>query len=279
MVWGRWLLCGALMLPLAALADQQRFTAEGSSAKANLTPEQARYRAREAALAEIVNQGAGVRVRDEVVQFNNQGAIFRRVSSRNARVVDAQCDYRESDTEWRARCSGVVLRFGEQAAVAHGRLQLLEPTRRECGAVARGDVAQDVPLPTFRSRDRFCLYLTVTEPLHVAVFGLFVDQQGVQRINQVFPLVGSSVAIAPTGGNPFTPIAAAPLPGQPEALEQLLVVVSRRAEVMQLGNHHVGDSAVATLQSATTLQGFERLLQAMDLAQINLLTLPYRVVD
>jgi hypothetical protein len=36
---------------------------------------------------------------------------------------------------------------------------------------------------------------------------------------------------------------------------------------------------VATLQSATTLQGFERLLQAMDLAQINLLTLPYRVVD
>jgi len=278
----------SLATPLATAAT---FEAEGEQVMTNMSREQAIKRARDQAMGEILAQ-SGINVSTQTILVNRRMASYQLLATRNARVVNFKCQDAELESSGRTatgqviyvqrtRCSGEVQRFGDHAPTVDAQLALA--SRGRCADVAaRGVRDADEPLFTVRAHEHFCLTLRTAAESWVGIYGLF-EQEGDTRIVRIFPDVDDNAAAVHLAANQvpeLPPLSGAPLPGEHEALEALIIVASRQPALLDnlAGKHGIGDDVAGTVDASVPISVFDRQLGKLDLRHINLKFLPYRII-
>ncbi len=86
--------------------------------------------------------------------------------------------------------------------------------------------------------------------------------------------------IAKSGQIPrLTPLASAPLPGQQQTTEALLIVASNRATLMdQLVHATTGYSRNQTIANSINIENFDRMIGQLDLRHVTMRFVPYLVL-
>ena len=275
---------------LSAPAPETRYQATGTATLANITPLEAKRRARLEAFAEIINHAIGVQVDQQTLLVNRQLASYTLLQTPTARVAQADCVYRTRTTpgageilQMEAQCNGKVQRYGSAAPQIQARLHR-SAAAGHCQAKAAA-AEQPAPLFTTAAYTPFCLELAAAEAVQVAVFNLFDDTDGQTRISRLYPLPSAAkpaqtvAADGPIMLEP--PLQSAPLPGQTEALEAILVVASRRPALLAKLAADAGNNLQTATGQAEPMQAFDRRLQRLGgdlLSETALVTLPVRIV-
>ncbi|QEP43327.1 hypothetical protein D5085_09455 [Ectothiorhodospiraceae bacterium BW-2] len=249
---------------------------------ANITPEAAKIRAREDAYADIIAQGAGVKVNKEVLIVNGQLVSFQRTRHLNARVVNGQCDYQNGQNSSgqltiSARCQGEVMRYGSLGPAMTAQLNRLPANAKQC---RQQQVNQPTPLFKLRSDEKFCLQITTAETIYISVYAQYNNEQGELRFNRLWPTASSQqsvIEITPKQMWLSPVIASAPLPGQSESLESLLILASSRKELLTTTGGNIGNSALSSASQSLSAQQFDQLLQQTDSHRLTLRQLPFWV--
>ncbi len=266
------------------------YRAMGEVELAHITPEQARAKARQQAFAEMISEASGVRISSKVMLINSRLASYDLVQTQDARVVNAHCNYPlkelklSSGTRYiqQADCRGEVQRFGTPAPTISAALLPLPENAQRCRFDPQTLADHSPDIPTWQAGERFCLVLRSAQQAWVGAFGLF-EQQGKTRINRVYPKPGSgrsALQLTPGKIPELTALSSAPLAGQKQASEALLLVVSSRPELMdQLVGAAVGSSVQETVENSVPMHRFDQQLGRLDLKRIDIRILPYLVRD
>ncbi|MBF0220178.1 MAG: hypothetical protein HQL49_11735 [Gammaproteobacteria bacterium] len=269
----------ALLSLNGVAAESQRYHAEATVAVINITPEAAKIRAREDAYSEIIAQGAGVKVYDELVVLNGHPTHFRRIHHLGARVVNGECEYRNSSQPLQvtAICRGEVVRYGESGPALQASLERLPADARQCQGET---ISAATPLLQLRSGERFCLRIASAETLYIGVYAQFNDTTGQLRFNRLWATAAPPGAMTIAAGQPWLSpvIASAPLPGQRESLESVLIIASRRPEFLVSDAGALGSSASRSAEQSLSAAEFDQLLSALNLEQLTLQSLPFIVI-
>ncbi len=257
------------------------YTGTGEASIANITPEQAKVKAREQAFLDILQQVTGIEISSQQLVVNAQMASYHILQTHRARVINSQCEYQITQPQGQltqlAHCTGQVQTFGQQAPDISAAL-LGMGNKKHCNfSLTEFNVANNSE-PLFKSKQRFCLLLNSHENIYAAVFAMYQQHEKI-KISRVFPENNQTALSIKAGKIPsLTPLSSQPLPGQKIAQEAFVILVSREPLQGLLGNS-AGFSAQQTAENSVDITQFDQALGKLNLDKINIIVLPYALTQ
>lgn len=261
----------------------KNYTGTGEVSIVNISPEQAKLKAREQAFLDILQQVTGIEISSQQLVVNSQMASYHILQTQRARVVNSQCDYhiipphQNQPLTQVARCRGEVQTFGQRAPDIQGALVAMKNKKHCDFSVAEFNAANNSE-PLFNSKQRFCLLLSSHEKTYAVVLGMYSEGKKI-KISRILPDDETSTLILPAGKIPrLTPLSSQPLPGQKIAQEALLILVSREPlQGRALLASSAGFSSQQTTDNSVDIAQFDQALGKLNLDKINIMVLPYAV--
>ena len=274
-----WLL---LFQVTSSLAENIQFGL-GEVIISNISPEDAKSKAKQLALIDLLQQVAGIEISSHELIINSSMGAYHLLQTRRARVIDSKCKYelelKNNVFYQRAICTGEVQRFGELSPKMNGQLAALD-SNLKCDFPLDFSNNANIDPPFFKANQKFCMFLKAHEDQYAIVFAIYNDGDKT-KISRIFP-EDESPSLYIKSGYPanLTPLSSAPLKNQKIAHEAFLILHSREPILGDLVlRNKAGNTANETMGRSVNINIFDRGLSNLDLRKIGILVLPFAVAN
>ena len=198
-----------------------------------------------------------------------------------ARIINSSCDYQTEQKHDQltqlAYCRGEVQKFGEQGPSISSALLPLGD-RKKCIFSPADFNAVNNSAPLFKSNQRFCLLISSSEDVYVAVFAMF-QHKGKVKISSLFPENNQESLIIKSGKIPsLSPLASQTMEGENLSHEAFYILASREPLLgSSILNNSAGFSSKQTVESSVSISKFDKGLGKLELNRVSITVLPYAI--